>query len=223
MSGVTALRVQAYPDGGIARVRALGTPTTDGMDPAAPSVGGIHGGIPVTAPSIRECTGLWRRTLLIEADGSRDTGTGVLWLQGITAYVDSRGFAGRLHQLGDVFEWQPRRRPRTAGPVTRRGSMRWDGDVLVETGVHADYVEHWVRGAGSSSPCWSMFLTSETKGAAVLVRVGERFGWASAARVVIDTVGTPRWTALGLVVDGGALQANGVAWRIERSEGNVNL
>ena len=28
--GVTALRVQAYPDGGIARVRALGTPTPDG-------------------------------------------------------------------------------------------------------------------------------------------------------------------------------------------------
>ncbi len=29
--GVTALRVQAYPDGGIARVRALGTPTDHGM------------------------------------------------------------------------------------------------------------------------------------------------------------------------------------------------
>ncbi len=28
--GITALRVQAYPDGGIARVRALGTPTPDG-------------------------------------------------------------------------------------------------------------------------------------------------------------------------------------------------
>lgn len=28
---VTALRVQAYPDGGIARVRAFGTPTTDGF------------------------------------------------------------------------------------------------------------------------------------------------------------------------------------------------
>jgi allantoicase len=29
--GVTSLLVQAYPDGGIARVRALGTPTADGM------------------------------------------------------------------------------------------------------------------------------------------------------------------------------------------------
>jgi len=29
--GITALRVEAYPDGGIARVRALGTPTEDGL------------------------------------------------------------------------------------------------------------------------------------------------------------------------------------------------
>ena len=29
--GITALRVQAYPDGGIARVRALGTPTGEGL------------------------------------------------------------------------------------------------------------------------------------------------------------------------------------------------
>ena len=177
----------------------------------------------MTAPSIRECTGLWQRTLLIEADGSRDTGTDVMWLQGISAYVDSRGFAGRLHQLGDVFEWRRDVDLEPPGPLPDAGSMRWDGDVLVETGVHADYVEHWVRGAGSSSPCWSMSLTSETKGAGVLVRVGERFGWVTAASVVIDTVGTPRWTSLGLVVDGGALQAGGVEWRIERSEGNVNL
>jgi allantoicase len=31
VGGITALRVQAYPDGGIARVRALGTPTTQGF------------------------------------------------------------------------------------------------------------------------------------------------------------------------------------------------
>ena len=53
-----------------------------------------------------ECSGLWRRTLLIKSDGSRDTGTDVAWLQGITAYADTRGFAGRLSQHDDVFEWQ---------------------------------------------------------------------------------------------------------------------
>ncbi|MDT5014507.1 MAG: hypothetical protein QOD39_667, partial [Mycobacterium sp.] len=51
--------------------------------------------------SMADCAGLWRRTLLIEADGSRDSGTGVLWLQGLTTYVDSRGFAGRLDQNED--------------------------------------------------------------------------------------------------------------------------
>ena len=30
-NGITALRVQAYPDGGIARVRAFGRPTTAGV------------------------------------------------------------------------------------------------------------------------------------------------------------------------------------------------
>ncbi len=30
-TGITALRLQAYPDGGIARLRAFGTPTVDGL------------------------------------------------------------------------------------------------------------------------------------------------------------------------------------------------
>ena len=30
-AGITALRVQAYPDGGLARFRALGRPTAAGM------------------------------------------------------------------------------------------------------------------------------------------------------------------------------------------------
>jgi allantoicase len=32
VGNISALRVQAYPDGGIARVRAVGTPTVDGLD-----------------------------------------------------------------------------------------------------------------------------------------------------------------------------------------------
>ena len=57
-------------------------------------------------PLMTECSGLWQRTLLIDSDGTHDTSAGVAWLQGITAYVDTRGFAGRLSQRGDVFEWQ---------------------------------------------------------------------------------------------------------------------
>ncbi len=64
----------------------------------------------LATPMIADCTGLWRRTLLVEADGSRDTGTNVQWLQGISMFVDLRGpggegFAGLLSRRDDVFEW----------------------------------------------------------------------------------------------------------------------
>ena len=104
-AAITALRVQAYPDGGIARVRAFGRPTADG---AAQLESVWEASRRHLSVLMTECNGLWRRTLLIATDGSHDTGTGVAWLQGITAYVDTRGFAGRLSQHGDVFEWQRR-------------------------------------------------------------------------------------------------------------------
>ncbi len=100
----------------------------------------------MTAVLASDCAGLWRRTLLIDADGSRDTGTDVTWLQGITAYVDTRGFAGTLSQTrqrlsSGTGRSTSSRRDRFPMPGRCIGS---DG-VLVETGVHADYVEHWVR------------------------------------------------------------------------------
>ena len=70
------------------------------------------------------------------------------WLQGITAYVDTRGFAGRLSQHGDVFEWQRLIDIEPPGPFPDAGRMRWEARVLIEVGVHEDYVEHWVRQDG---------------------------------------------------------------------------
>lgn len=78
-------------------------------------------------PLLAECAGLWRRTLLIEADGTRDAEPGVLWLQSLTAYVDSRGFAGTLHQEADVFEWHREFDVTTPGPHPDAGVMRWEG------------------------------------------------------------------------------------------------
>jgi 2OG-Fe(II) oxygenase superfamily len=88
-----------------------------------------------------ECSGLWRRTLLINADGSRDTGTDVAWLQGITAYVDTRGFAGRLSQHNDVFTWQRLIDIEPPGPFPDAGRMRWEAGALIEVGIgaHTDY------------------------------------------------------------------------------------
>jgi hypothetical protein len=102
---------------------------------------------------IADCAGLWRRTLLIDTDGSRDTNADVRWLQGITAFVDLRrpvprpdfsgaqsisdftglqrnwlstqdGFAGRLSQRGDVFEWSHFTRLQPPGAHPDAGRMR---------------------------------------------------------------------------------------------------
>lgn len=176
----------------------------------------------MTAPVLAECAGLWRRTLLIDAAGSRDTAAGVLWLQGVTAYVDSRGFAGRLHQAGNVFQWNRAIDLEPPGPFPDAGAMHWDGDTLVETGVHADYVEHWVRDDAEPVPCWAYFLTSDDLGDGLLVRVGDQFAFAGGATVVIGPVGGPQWRDLAIETSENRIQADGVHWNIDRSEGNVD-
>jgi hypothetical protein len=165
-----------------------------------------------------ECSGLWRRTLLINADGSRDAGTEVAWLQSITGYVDTRGFAGRLSQRDDVFEWQRLIDTEPPGPFLDAGRMRWEAGVLVEAGVYEDYVEHWVRQGGPASTCWTLFATD-----AILLRAGAQFGWADQSGVVVGAIGDPQWAALNPHFNGIDLTANGVRWRIEDSEGEVDL
>ncbi|MDY6871785.1 MAG: hypothetical protein SV966_15195 [Actinomycetota bacterium] len=174
----------------------------------------------------RECVGLWRRTLLIEADGSPDTGTDVVWLQGATAYVDSRGFAGVLTQRSvqgeDVFEWRRDIDLQPPGEFPDAGVMRWADDTLVEEGVYADYVEHWVRDSGPADPCWALSLIAAAD-RALLLRVGDRFGWAGGDLVLIGTVGDDRWDALGIAMSGTRLRVDGVGWDVQRTEGEVEL
>lgn len=174
----------------------------------------------MTAVLASDCVGLWRRTLLIEADGSRDTGTDVTWLQGITAYVDTRGFAGTLSQSDNVFQWHRAVDLEPPGPFPDAGSMHWRDGILVETGVHADYVEHWRRDSVAATPCGALFLVAPDGQSGLLLRVGALFGWAGGGTVVIDAVDGPRWNAL--VVSGKHVWANGVRWTVERCEGNVN-
>lgn len=180
-------------------------------------------GVLVSDVLASDCAGLWRRTLLIEADGSRDTDTAVTWLQAGSAYVDSRGFGGELTQRGTVFIWRRDVELEPSGPLPDEGEMHWDGETLVETGVHEDYVEHWVRDAGSTAPHGGLFLRTPDGDRAVLVRVGPTFGWLGGGEVAIDTVGGPRWSALAIDLGGKKIQANGVHWVVERSEGTVGL
>ncbi|MDT5069427.1 MAG: hypothetical protein QOK02_5582 [Mycobacterium sp.] len=170
---------------------------------------------------LSRCAGLWRRTLLIEEDGSQVTGGDVRWLQGDAAYVDSRGFGGRLHQRGDVFEWHRMVDLEPPGPFPDAGVMHWDGDTLVETGVHANYVEHWVRDEGPIFPCWALTLQSADAGDALLLRVGAMFGWASPTAVTLAAVGDAEWDALAPNLSGDDVRVNGVRWTVVQSEGDV--
>jgi hypothetical protein len=172
---------------------------------------------------VSESAGLWRRTLLIEADGSRDTGTDVQWLQGISAYVDTRGFAGRLDQRGDVFEWSRLIDTQPPSAFPDAGRMRWEAGTLVEVGVHCDYVEHWVRDDGPAAPCWAVLVRSGAGDDALLMRVGDLFGWADYSGVVVGDIDEPEWAALSPWMHGRDLEANGVRWNVEDSEGNVDL
>lgn len=175
----------------------------------------------MSAVAASDCAGLWRRTLLIEADGSRDTGTDVAWLQADSTYVDSRGFAGALVQRGSIFSWQRDVELQPPGPFPDEGEMHWDGTTLVETGVHEDYVEHWHRTQPPSAPRGGWVLRAPDGSRAVLVRVGQVFGWLGGGEVVIDTVTGPRWEALAVSAEREQIQADGVRWVVERSEGTV--
>lgn len=194
-------------------------------------------------PMIAECTGLWRRTLLIESDGSRDTGTSVVWLQGYSLFVDVRGpgegFAGQLDQRLNVFEWN-RLVDLQPAELPDAGRMSWDGDLLIEHGVHADYTEHWQREPGPAEPCWGALLSAPDDATGVLVRVGERFGWAfqrpGMAQVSVGEIAGTDWRItvsadadrVGALVRpelmAGQLRVDDdVAWEIKETEGSVTL
>jgi hypothetical protein len=202
-------------------------------------------------PQMADCVGLWRRTVLIESDGSRDTAANVQWLQGISAFVDLRGpgegFAGRLGQRGDIFEWTRLIDLQPGGPPDA-GRMSWAGETLVEVGVHAVYTEHWVREKAPAAPCWAVLLSGTDAATALLVRVGARFGWAQQrkdrAEISLGTVTGGDWiTTDSALIDrvGAALNPRLAAgqlrvadvdgdgaptvlgWDVKESEGDVTL
>lgn len=167
------------------------------------------------------CSGLWRRSLLIDATGTGDTSAGVLWLQGDAAYVDSRGFAGHLERTGDVFHWHRDVDFEPPGPFPDTGRMHWEGDTLVETGVHEDYVEHWVRDDESTGPSGAVFLRAPDGGDGVLLQVGPWFGWVGAGAVHVGRVSDPQWNSLSITLSDNAVQAAGIRWDVVASEGMI--
>jgi hypothetical protein len=160
------------------------------------------------APPLCEMPGMWRRTLIIHADGTRDTTTQVRWLQGPTLFVDLRqsaelpdflhlrclndlsfedcaalalqsGFAGRLEFDGECFEW---RRLIDFQPRagTDAGRLWWEEDVLIEAGRDVPYVEHWRRDPSvvTRPRAGVRLCDTQTGAAALLVQVGTVFMFA---------------------------------------------
>jgi hypothetical protein len=131
------------------------------------------------SPKLESLTGLWRRSLIIWPDGSRDVTTQVRWLQGSRAYIDLRqpsplpdfpnkrgiadmsmddcailgrqeGFAGHFIFDGSHFEWQRHIDFQSKPLYSDVGSLWWEGNILIERGRDVDYIEHWHRDDSSA-------------------------------------------------------------------------
>ena len=191
-------------------------------------------------------------------DGRRDTETEVGWLQGMTSYADLRqkpghashlqhvrrlqdltmrdcerlatqqAFAGTFLSHGESFEWvrtidfQP---PRAGGDV---GLLYWQGDILVEEGLQADYIEHWHRDLevpvhpraaltlkGMDAPCWGSVVRVGNMFAYARDRQGKLAGDSLAARIA----GAADIEAARALVDFEISMGvvSGDVWRITRS------
>ncbi len=105
-----------------------------------------------------EFEGLWRRNYISRSNGTIDKTTAVWWFQSSSYHIDLRvpqdcqehhkitGFAGiTVLTDGSRCEWQPE----IAFPVREdsvdAGFMRFEGDLLYETGVDGTYEEEWYR------------------------------------------------------------------------------
>jgi hypothetical protein len=126
------------------------------------------------APPLTELSGMWRRSLIIHANGVRDASTQVRWLQAQSLFVDLRqgadlpdflhrrclndltpddcaqlaqqeGFAGRFGLDGDCFEWQRLIDFQPGRSGADAARLWWEEQVLVETGRDSPYIEHWLR------------------------------------------------------------------------------
>jgi hypothetical protein len=193
-----------------------------------------------SSPALGELTGIWRRTLLIDGAGTRDDSSEVVWLQAGSCFVDLRrpaerpsfggiagvadltgaqrkwalgqqGFAGTLVDTVGTFAWQRSIDLQPPEQLPDAGRLRLEAGLLVETGLYADYTEHWRPETAKTSPAWAMRLLDEEGRPALLIRAGDHFGWAR-GRFPRDTAHTDFFDceiAFGRIT--------GASWRITAS------
>lgn len=198
-----------------------------------------------------EYRGLWRRRLL-QTPEHTDRSTLVYWLQTGSLYADLRlpaeracddpqvlarqqGFAGLLKVDGNRLTWERWLdfQPLAAPDV---GRVHFEGEVLVEHGVHAEYREEWerVQAAGADSIALSLEAELDARGRqadrrGVLVACGDYFLFALDRRRALPPaadlaalLGNDRYTPeekrafLDCTIDFGAREPDG-AWRVRHS------
>ncbi len=171
--------------------------------------------------ALGDLAGVWTRSLLL-ADGVRDETTRVVWLQGATWFADLRqpadlpdfahvrgvadltaadcralarqqGFAGVLVAAGDTVEWVRKIDFQPPGRLRDIGRLTWDGGVLVEHGVEADYLEHWHREGAVAAPVAAAAAPNGR-----LVRAGGHFMFARGRRSALPAGETLAEAAQGL-------------------------
>ena len=161
-------------------------------------------------PTLESLKGLWTRSLIAWPDGTRDTTTEVMWLQGSGLYCDLRqpaeapsfvgvtcladvtptqlecmanhdAFAGELIFDGICFEWQRGINLQPHTAHADRGYLRFEADVLIERGEQVPYIEHWHQRARCAGPIAAAKLEDVEAGIdGYLVRVDEFFMYARA-------------------------------------------
>lgn len=211
-----------------------------------------HGELKVDALS-----GLWTRSLIAWGDGQRDVTTRVAWLQGVSIFADLRqpaalgrfidarclnhltipecyrlaaqeAFAGVFVKLNETFEWQRVIDFQPGQGTGDIGRLFWQGDILVEEGVEANYTEHWHRDPQSAlSPRAAVTLRAVNDGRwGCLLRVGaffmltrDREGHLTGGTLTEAVAGADNLRAARALVDFevslGTVSGN--LWRITRS------
>ena len=207
-------------------------------------------------PHANRFRGLWQRLLLSLPNRPVDTLTRVDWLQGDSFFVDLRqppdlagmvtagclaelsltealalagqeAFAGRFVLSGDEAEWQRGIDFRPC-PLGDRGRLEQHGELTIEHGIEAAYIEYWQREPHTASGAsGSALFRSENDGRiAILVRQGNRFGYArdrqcplgrheELTELLRDASPESARNLVDCEVSMGTVTAQG--WRIERS------
>lgn len=165
-------------------------------------------------PDLDALQGVWRRTLLVDVDGARDTESAVYWLQlgALSGDIRAPGpgrpaesaFAGTLAVTDGVARWTHElSRGISAGTGPDEGRLTWQDGLLREEGVHAPYLELWECVAHAGPDAWARRI-GEAGRQGIALEIGpfafvaRGNGTGAAAFTLLSAVGTAWRVALSL-------------------------